>query len=87
MITAGVIWLSLFVVPTAVVVSYYTRELSSTKTLETKECIIVLDNKAINSLLEEDGDDVQILQATQAMRLELRALRQRRTSKHGRKRR
>ena len=79
--------MSLVVVPTAVVASYFTRGPSSTTTiaavtLETKDDVLVLDTKAMKSLLEEDDDDDRILQATHAMRLELRALRQRTISKH-----
>ena len=90
MVTAGVFWLSLVavcLVPTTVVATYFTKGPPPTTTtaaitLETKDNALVLDNKAMKSLLEEDDDDDRILQATHAMRLELRALRQRTISKH-----
>ena len=82
MVTAGVFWLSLvavYLVPTAVVATYYTEGASSITTtaaitLEAKDNALFLDTKAVKSLLDEDDEDDRILQATQAMRQEIRAL-------------
>ena len=92
-VKAGVFWLSLVAVSTAVVATHFTKEPSSTTTtaatitLDTKDNALFLDTKAMKNLLEEDDEDDQILQATQAMRLELRSLRQHKISKHRQQRR
>ena len=76
MLTVGVFWLSLV----AVMATYFTRGPSSStiattlSTLETMNDTLILDTETIKSLLEEDGEEDRILQATKAMRQEIRDL-------------
>jgi len=87
MLTVGVFWLSLV----AVMATYFTMGPSSTiattlSTLETMNDTLILDTETIQSLLEEDDEEDRILQATEAMRQEIRALNRWTHSKYRHKR-
>ena len=87
MLTVGVFWLSLV----AVMATYFTMGPSSTiattlSTLETMNDTLILDTETIQSLLEEDDEEDRILQATKAMRQEIRALNRWTNSKYRHKR-